>query len=136
MEGKGLYTSFDGRISRKMWWIGTLILVLAFILLYFLLLRYFDIRLMDSFFDPSIGPDRKLSNMRNTELVGFAVLAIIALPLTALMKKRLQDRDRPNWLFYVIWVPNILDLLLNLFGHRYALYNENGETTVLSTWAG
>jgi uncharacterized membrane protein YhaH (DUF805 family) len=64
------------------------------------------------------------------------VLAIFALHFTDFIKKRLQDRDRPNWLFYVIWVPNILDLLLNLFGHRYALYNENGETTVLSTWAG
>lgn len=37
MDLQALYLSSDGRISRKTWWIGTLILIVATLILYFVL---------------------------------------------------------------------------------------------------
>jgi uncharacterized membrane protein YhaH (DUF805 family) len=128
---KGLFTSFNGRINRKKWWIGTLVLFLLFFLIWFLLLRYFDIRLSDAL-DPSTTPERNLANWRNAQIVQIAAVLIVAFPVTALIKKRLHDRNRPDWLLYIFWTPTLLGLLLNLFGLRYML----SDVDVVSTWAG
>ena len=37
MDLQALYLSSDGRISRKTWWIGTVILIVATLILYFIL---------------------------------------------------------------------------------------------------
>ena len=37
MDLQALYLSGDGRISRKTWWIGTIILIVATLILYFIL---------------------------------------------------------------------------------------------------
>jgi uncharacterized membrane protein YhaH (DUF805 family) len=37
MDLQALYLSSDGRISRKTWWIGTIILIVATLVLYFIL---------------------------------------------------------------------------------------------------
>jgi len=87
---KDLFFSFDGRIGRKAWWLGTIVLAAASIAGTLLI-------------DPSVldykRQARHLPNWSDT----IWQLALI-IPGTALMVKRFNDRDRPHWLGYVYGV--------------------------------
>jgi uncharacterized membrane protein YhaH (DUF805 family) len=54
------------------------------------------------------------------------MLAVIAYPATALMKKRINGRDRPGWLVYVFWAPTVVSLVLSLTGLGYTMMDVGG----------
>jgi uncharacterized membrane protein YhaH (DUF805 family) len=76
MDWKYLFTSREGRISRKPYWLATIVLIVISIVLQLILL-------------PFLGP-----------LVTFVISLPIFFAAFALSIKRAHDRDRPDW--YVI----------------------------------
>lgn len=86
MTWKTLYFGFDGRISRRQWWLATLSLLLASLVVSFLAnpLAWF-----------SETAARRGPNLAET-LFDFAFL----IPHTAVMVKRFNDRDWPQYLPY------------------------------------
>jgi uncharacterized membrane protein YhaH (DUF805 family) len=94
-----LYTSFDGRINRKPYWLASLLL--AVILMVVGVLVGF------------------LAGAAATGALGIVTLLIqlVALyPSLALMTKRLHDRNHPGWWAAFIMVPIILNSVTNLIG--------------------
>ena len=104
-----MFTGFAGRINRAKWWIGTIILAVVGIILYFILAAVFG---MGALTDPA----QIASMMRTVAILQIVLLAILAYPTTALMMKRLNDRDRPSYFAYIFWAPTVLSVLGGLFG--------------------
>jgi len=95
MDWKDLFLNFGGRISRKSWWIGFVLVQVV---------QYGLNRLLPAVLGTNTD------TMSPIIWQPIIVLAIIAYPLTALSSKRLNDRDRPSWLKWVFWSPNLLIL--------------------------
>ena len=91
-----LFTSFEGRINRKPYWIATLIMIAVVIVLSIVLAF-------------ALGGGGGV-------LLQIVLLVIIGYPATALMIKRLHDRDRPNFLVAIFWAPSVLTLLGQMAG--------------------
>jgi uncharacterized membrane protein YhaH (DUF805 family) len=120
-----LFTSFEGRIGRKSWWLGTILLIVVVLILWVILGPLMGASMMSGF-DASAGADAMLAMVRKFGIVSAVITAIIAYPAIALMKKRLNDRDRPSWMIYVFWAPTVLNILLNLIGAGYTMAETNG----------
>ncbi len=115
-----MFTGFAGRINRQKWWLGTIVLIIISLILYFVLSSF----LVGSF-DP-MAPDAMSSMMRNMSILQIIMLVIIGYPATALMKKRLHDRDRPDWMVYEFWAPTVVGILINLLGLGYTTADVGG----------
>jgi uncharacterized membrane protein YhaH (DUF805 family) len=96
IDWKYLFTSFEGRINRKRYWIGALSLLAAWLIV---ILAGWSVLGEAVFGAPLI------------------ILQLVALyPAAALLVKRLHDRNRPTY-FIAFWlVPAVLSILLGLFG--------------------
>ena len=81
MDWKYLYTNFDGRIARKDWWIGIIIIFVVSLVLSFL-----------------IG-DRGL--------VQFVIAILMIVGGLSLHIKRFHDRGKPGWWVLVFLIPFI-----------------------------
>ncbi len=121
-----LFTSFEGRINRAKWWLGTVILLVFSIVVYFILAMFMGGSMMSRLDPATMGPDAMASVYRSFAIVQVIMLVIIAYPATALMKKRINDRDRPDWLVYVFWAPTVVSLLLSLTGLGYTMTDIGG----------
>jgi uncharacterized membrane protein YhaH (DUF805 family) len=106
-----LYTSFEGRINRKPFWIGILILAVAMMI----------VSLIATF----VFLGGLSASPTSQALVSLVLLAIICYPNTAVLVKRLHDRNRPGILAAVIWAPSVLQILGQLLGIT-------GEVTTLA----
>ncbi|MCG8502302.1 MAG: DUF805 domain-containing protein, partial [Firmicutes bacterium] len=96
-----LFTTFDGRISRKEWWIGILILTVV---------SMAGQWIMDpSSFEPSDDPAARPSGTET--LWGI----IVFVPMFAITLKRLNVRDQPRFLGYLYAVVYVTCLLLFRF---------------------
>ncbi len=113
MDFRDLLTSFDGRINRAKWWLGVLIIAVAAIVASVVLGMLFG-----------WGPTA-------TGLINLIVTVLLALPVTAIMVKRLKDRDRPLWLVAVFWAPAVVTILGQLLGFGYYTMEINGETVMM-----
>ena len=122
-----LYTSFDGRINRKPYWIGTIILAVVILVISFVAGMFMGVSIT--------APDFRF------KLLSLVLGVLLLYPAAALMVKRLHDRDRPAWLAAlflasgliksvtdVIGVtgnpvsPNPLDALLNLITFIFGIW--------------
>src|SRR5512134_1628814 len=105
MDFMSIFTGFAGRINRAKWWLGSIVLAVAGMVLYFILAAIFGVSaaMMD--------PARMASAMRTIAILQIILVAILAYPTTALMIKRLNDRDRPSYFAYIFWAPTVLALL-------------------------
>jgi len=97
-----LFTSFEGRISRKEWWIG-------FILLYVLqFIAYFVATALGI-----ITVDAGTGEMSPSGAVALLVIIVIFLwPALALHAKRWHDRGKSGWWTLIALVPVIGGLWL------------------------
>ena len=109
MDIMSTFTGFTGRINRAKWWIGTIILILVAVALYFILGMIMGA-------SPPTDMAQISSFMRNIAIIQLITLAIIAYPATAMWIKRLNDRDRPSYFAYIFWAPTVLSVLGGLFG--------------------
>lgn len=109
MDIMSTFTGFTGRINRAKWWIGTIILAVFVIILYFILAAIFGASV-------PTDPAQLSSFMRTAAILQLVLLAIIAYPTTAMWIKRLNDRDRPSYFAYIFWAPTILSVLGGILG--------------------
>lgn len=90
MDFKYIYTSFDGRLGRQNFWIGSLILMLVMVVFI------------------AVPVILSLPSVMVVIMIGVAVLLGFFASL-AVTVKRLHDRDKSGWWYIVFFiVPNIL----------------------------
>jgi uncharacterized membrane protein YhaH (DUF805 family) len=99
MDLQTLFLSSSGRVSRKTWWMGTLILIVASIVLYFVL------GLIGLGMTSAFGP-----------IIAFLILVY---PAYNLGLKRRQDRDNNGMDFKILMGLSALTTLLQAFGIGY-----------------
>lgn len=121
------FTNFGGRIGRQTWWLGTIVMILLAVVLYFLLSAVMGTG-MYVMMDPQklAEPGFMEGYMRSAAIQQLISLLILGYPLTALMSKRLNDRNRPSWLKWLFWVPTILSTVLVLSGMAYTVSDIGG----------
>lgn len=125
MDWKYLFTSFEGRIGRQQWWMGAIAIFFLSLILSFVVMPMIGMSMMPGF-DPVAGPDAMESMLRKMAIGQIILTAIIAYPATAVMKKRLNDRDRPGWYVYLFWTPTVLSLLLGITGLSLTMTDMSG----------
>lgn len=125
------FIGFEGRIGRQSWWIGTIILVIVAIVLYFVLSAILGTG-MTAMMDPqkALEPGFMESYMRSAAWQQLISLVILGYPVTALMSKRLNDRDRPGWFKWLFWAPTVISILLGIAGMGYTLTDAGGGVMV------
>lgn len=99
MDLQALFLSSSGRVSRKTWWMGTLIVIVASIVLYFVL------GLIGLGMTSAFGP-----------IIAFLILVY---PAYNLGLKRRQDRDNNGMDFKILMGLSALTTLLQAFGIGY-----------------
>ena len=104
MDPVYLFFNMTGRINRERWWAGMVVLSFVWVALVFALLKTFDIDIMTAW----LTVEGQLANI--------VALVVVAYPATALMVKRLNDRDRPHWLVLIYWLPIVIGIKLHLLG--------------------
>jgi len=103
-----LFTSFDGRINRKPYWLAIIALIVVSIVV-IMILGFIGLGMMSP---------------------GFAIAMLIVqlallYPSTALMVKRLHDRNHPGWWAAFLLVPVILQAITNALGITGNPLNQN-----------
>lgn len=119
MDVMNLFTNFEGRIGRQSWWIGTIIMIVASLVLYFILAAVFGIGMMSMDPQKMMEPGFMESYLRKASILQVVMLVILFYPVTALMSKRLNDRDRPSWMKWLFWAPSVLSALIGVAGLGY-----------------
>ena len=104
MDWNWLFFSFEGRINRAKWWLALLIFIVLSAVVWLVVLPILGFSIWN------------VTSPWASALVSLIVTVIFAYPATAIMVKRLNDRDRPKWLVAVFWAPTILTLLAQLLG--------------------
>lgn len=112
MDFQELFLSTNGRISRKTWWIGTVGLIVASIVLY-LLLGLVGLGMTSTF-----GP-----------LIAFLILVYPALSIGI---KRRQDRDNNGMDYKIMMGVSGLLSLLQAFGIGYSRQDLGGGLVVMA----
>jgi uncharacterized membrane protein YhaH (DUF805 family) len=97
MNWQWLFASFEGRINRAKFWIGSLVLWVLWIVVNGVLSTMFGMQLAEGEIFPAMGP------------LAWLVWVIIAIALTyatlAVWAKRWHDRDKSGWWSLIAFVP-------------------------------
>lgn len=89
MDWKYLLTSFEGRINRKPYWLATLALIVAVIVLNIIIFAIVGVMGL---------------------VVGYIIIAILTIyPSLALMTKRFHDRGKSGWWSLVFYAPTLIN---------------------------
>jgi uncharacterized membrane protein YhaH (DUF805 family) len=129
MDLRWLLTGRDGRIGRKSFWIGVLILALVGIVLNFLVAAAFGGGLLfegwaeiaTGNFDPEAVSAMLIAGTRQAAWGSLVVYLLLAYPFYALMVKRRHDRNSPGLDALVFMGLTVLVLLAQALGFGYAL---------------
>ena len=113
-----LYTRFEGRINRKPYWIGLIVLIIVMMVIIF----GASFLLIGSIVEPTF----------QTRLVTFVLQLLFLFSSTALMVKRLHDRNRPSYWAAFILVPMVLKSLTDLMGMTGDPLNQNALDYLLN----
>jgi uncharacterized membrane protein YhaH (DUF805 family) len=118
MDFAYLYTSFEGRINRKPYWLGLIVLVIVMMIIMFGV----AFLLGGSITAPTF----------QTRLVTFVLQLVFLYPSAALMVKRLHDRNRPSYWAAFIIVPMLIKSLTDLMGTTGDPLNQNALDYLLN----
>ncbi|MEA2904033.1 MAG: hypothetical protein QOI12_1420 [Alphaproteobacteria bacterium] len=117
--GRGsLLTSFEGRISRKRYWIGIIVLMIAMIVLTVVIAYPAGLSLLEE--------------SRGQRLLSFALQLVFLYPSAALMVKRLHDRNRPGAFALLLLVPFVTVGLTDLYGITGNALSPNAYDVILT----
>jgi len=119
-----LYTSTEGRISRKTWWLGILGIVIVNILISFLILPFVGVSMMPDVSALMSGGDVDtaalsqsiVDSMRTSAWASLIMFAIFAYPSYALSIKRRHDKDNNGMDIIVYLGLTALVMLLQALG--------------------
>lgn len=124
MNWKRLFFAIDGRINRAKWWLAAIMmLALAIVIGYAILLPLGLARL-------TMGAKPGVSAAR------LILILIFAYPWTAVVVKRLHDRNRPTWLVAVFWTPTAIGILGKLTGVTASIPEIGGQEALVLTPLG
>jgi uncharacterized membrane protein YhaH (DUF805 family) len=103
------FTSFDGRIPRKTFWLSILVMIILTWILEFILFATFGASMMSV--DPNATPEAAAAAMQESMgqmMVPIGILILITLwPSLAIYAKRWHDRDKSGWWSLILFVPLI-----------------------------
>jgi uncharacterized membrane protein YhaH (DUF805 family) len=122
------FIGFEGRIGRQSWWIGFIILLIVYLVLSFILSAVVGASMFSMMSNPDamMQPGAMEAIMQKSAWVGLILLAVILYPGLSLTGKRLNDRDRPSWLKWLLFAPAILGALANVAGLGYTTADVSG----------
>lgn len=142
MDWKFLFGSFDGRISRKTFWIGTVILAIALVAVSFLVLPTLGLGMMNPALSDAAGGDASAVGQQFLDAASRAgwanlvVVLIFAYPIMAVMLKRRHDRNNPGWDVYVYIGLLVLLSVLQGLGLCFTISEVNGVPMPAPTLIG
>lgn len=117
-----LFRAIEGRISRKQYWIGSLLLFLAMMI----------IVLIVASFHGTEAPGHANGASRSAEMLITALILAVSVPLVV---KRLQDRNKSPHYAWLLYGPALISAIgdkvgftgtaseLNMLGYALALFN-------------
>jgi uncharacterized membrane protein YhaH (DUF805 family) len=101
------FTSFSGRIPRKTFWLGYLVLLVITWILQFVLFSIFGVNMMAM--DPNMSPEAQAAAAAeafSAMMVPLGILILITLwPSLALYTKRWHDRNKSGWWTLILFIP-------------------------------
>ena len=100
-------------------------LIIVYLIVYFFVMMAIGGSMMASF-DLTAGPDAMMAMMRKAAIGQIVLFIIFIYPSIALMKKRLNDRDRPVWYTYVFWAPAVISIMLGISGMAQTMTDVGG----------
>ena len=106
MDWKYLFTSFEGRINRKPFWLS----ILALVIVEWIVVIVFGLVLGTSMMgglDPNMAPDEAASAAMKAMIPLWIVLLLFLYPSLALYTKRWHDRGKSGWWSLILFVPII-----------------------------
>ena len=106
MDWKYLFTSFEGRINRKPFWLSLLALVIVEWIVVIVLGLVLGTSMMGSV-DPNMAPDEAASMAMTAMIPLWIVLLLFLYPSLAVYTKRWHDRGKSGWWTLIILVPLI-----------------------------
>ncbi|HHY48851.1 MAG TPA: DUF805 domain-containing protein [Alphaproteobacteria bacterium] len=134
----GLFTSTQGRISRKSWWLGVIILIVANLIISFLLLPLVGVSMipnMGALVTPSGDVDAAAlsqtitDSMRRSSWASLIVFVIFAYPGYALSVKRRHDKDNNGMDVLIYFALTAVVLLIGALGIGWETMTV-GEVTI------
>ncbi len=103
-----LFTGFQGRIPRKSFWLGFVVLMIASWILQIVLFSIFGVAMMP---DPNATPEAAAAaaaDMMSKMAIPMIILLLLTLwPSLAIYTKRWHDRDKSGWWSLILLVPII-----------------------------
>lgn len=129
-----LLTSFNGRISRKTFWFGLLIIAIVGVILGFLLSSVFGVSALDpsKFLDSDGALDMTafsetvLAQASRVGWFNLIIFIILLFPISALFIKRRHDRGSAGLEYWVYAALSLVMLLLQATGIGYTVVEFGG----------
>ena len=106
MDWKYLFTSFEGRINRKPFWLSLLALVIIEWIVVIVLGLVFGTSMMGGL-DPNMAPDEAAALAMKAMIPIWIVLLLFLYPSLAVYTKRWHDRGKSGWWTLIGLVPII-----------------------------
>jgi uncharacterized membrane protein YhaH (DUF805 family) len=103
------FTGFEGRIPRKTFWLGFVVLMIASWILQIALFSIFGVAMMPV--DPNATPEAQgaaaVAALANMGIPLIILLVLTLWPSLAIYTKRWHDRDKSGWWSLILLVPII-----------------------------
>ncbi len=103
------FTSFEGRIPRKTFWLSFLVLLVASWVLQLIAFAVFGGSMMAM--DPNLSPEAQAEAMQGAMsgmMLPIGIVVLLTLwPSLAIYTKRWHDRDKSGWWSLIMFVPII-----------------------------
>ena len=139
MDFQTLYTKTDGRISRKTWWIGMLILVVINVVITLVILPMLGLggpsveAIMAAQSDPAKLSALVLGSIQTSAWSGLVMFLIFAYPAYCISVKRRHDRDNNGLDVLIYFVLTAVLLLVQALGWGYTTTEIGGMTVPTPT---
>jgi uncharacterized membrane protein YhaH (DUF805 family) len=127
-----LYTTAEGRISRKQWWIGILGLVVVNLIISFLILPLVGLgapsgqAIIDASGDPAALAALINGSMQTSGWASLILFIVFAYPMYCLYVKRRHDKDNSGLDAIIYLVVIALTLLSQALGFAYSVGDMGG----------
>ncbi len=95
-----LFLSFNGRINRAKWWLGSIVVFVVLVVLYTILMFVVGGGM-------TVNPDGTVSGGGAMTVVSIVIYLAALWPSLALQIKRWHDRDKSGWWVLINFVPFI-----------------------------